>query len=89
VLGCGDRGAPLHVVADDNAVEDIEGGVVDPSCASCCRGLPSLASMAGFARARNLALLVDGEDKRVGRRIDIETDNNVLELLSEREQEYP
>jgi hypothetical protein len=77
----------LHVVADDGAVEDIEGGkqgrgavafvVVRHRAGAACL---HWQAWLGSIERLDLALLIDGEDNRVGRRIDIETDN-VLELL--------
>src|SRR6201982_1097547 len=77
----------FHVASDDSAVEDIEcskqrGGSMTFVVVGHCPGAAGLHRQArlGTVEGLDLALLVNGEDDRVGRRIDIKTDD-VLEFL--------
>src|SRR5215831_6938349 len=76
-----------HVVTDDGAIENVEGGeqrrgamafVVVRHCAGATR-LHRQAWLGAVERL-DLALLVDREDNGMGGRIDVEADN-VLELV--------
>ncbi len=87
----------LHPAPDDLAFKDVEGGeqgggapaFAGAGCCACNRvsswhsAPSSSAARAGCAIERlDLAFLVDAEDHRMGRRIDVEA-NDILELVGE------
>ena len=89
----------LHVAADDGAVEHVErgeqrGGAISLVIMGHRAGAPFLQRQSGLGAIErlNLALLIEGENDRVRRRIDIEPDD-VPQLFDElgivRELELP